>query len=351
MKQECKQYADNCNSCHRAKSRTVLKQGLLKPLPIPQRKWLDLTMDFIQALPPCYRNGRTYKHALVVVDRLSKGCIFEPLMSLEKEEVYEAMNRRVFCVWGLPASMVSDRGSQLVSHLWRRICQRKGVRLKQSSAHHPETDGQTEIMNKAVKTYLRNYIAWTQDDWVDFLPEAEFAKNNQDHAATGVSPFFANHGYHPRSGAEPPTAYEGRGQPEVEAADTIIERTEKVNQFLQDQLAWAQEDYEKHANKHRSPHPEYRVGDLVYVSAKNFASEQPSRSLGMKNAGPWEIIRVINNKAYEVKLPEHLERAGLTPIFHPSKLHLAPTNPYPGQYQDPQPPILITNGDDEDHEE
>jgi hypothetical protein len=73
----------------------------------------------------------------------------------------------------------------------------------------------------------------------------------------------------------------------------------------------------------------------------------------MKNAGPWEIIQVINNKAYEVKLPEHLERAGLTPIFHPSKLHLAPTDPYPGQYQDPQPPILITTGDadDEGHEE
>jgi hypothetical protein len=62
---------------------------------------------------------------------------------------------------------------------------------------------------------------------------------------------------------------------------------------------------------------------------------------------------VINNKAYKVKLPEHLERAGLTPIFHPSKLYLAPTNPYPGQYQDPQPPILITTGDADDkgHEE
>jgi hypothetical protein len=58
--------------CHRAKSRTILKQGLLKPLPIPRRKWLDLSMDFIQDLPPCYRNGRTYRHGMVVVDRLTK---------------------------------------------------------------------------------------------------------------------------------------------------------------------------------------------------------------------------------------------------------------------------------------
>jgi transposase InsO family protein len=353
MKQDCKQYADNCSSCHRAKSRTILKQGLLKSLPIPQRKWVDLSMDFIVDLPPCYRNGRTYRHGMIVVDRLTKGCIFEPLTSLETDEIYEAMNRRVFCTRGLPDSMVSDRGSQLISHLWRRICQRKGVRLKYSSAHHPETDGQTEIINKLIKTYLRNYINWTQDDWVDFFPEAEFAQNNKDHSATGISPFFADFGYHPRSGAEPPTTYEGRPHPDVEAADKILARRQQIEEYLQDQIAWAQEDYEKHANKHRSPHPEYRVGDLVYVNAKHFAAERPSRSLGMKNAGPWEIIRVINNKAYEVKLPEHLERAGLTPIFHPSKLHLAPTNPYPGQYQDPQPPILITTGDadDDGHEE
>jgi hypothetical protein len=59
-------------------------------------------------------------------------------------------------------------------------------------------------------------------------------------------------------------------------------------------------------------------------------AEQPSRSLGIKNAGLWEIIYIINNKAYKVKLLEHLKQAGLTPIFHPLKLHLAPTNPYPG---------------------
>jgi len=127
-----------------------------------------------------------------------------------------------------------------------------------------------------------------------------------------------------------------------------------MRNWLQDQLTWAQEEYTRHANKNRQPHPEYRVGDRVYVDARHFAAERPSRSLGQKYAGPWAIKRVIDNKAYEVDLPDHLTKSGLTSIFHPWKLHLAPSNPYPGQATEPQGPILITEDleDTEDsHEE
>ena len=140
---------------------------------------------------------------MVVVDRLSKEFRAEPLTSLEVEEVFDAMNRRVFSQ-GLPCSIVSDRGSQFVSHLWKRICQRRGVKIKLSSAQHPETDGQTEIYNKLVKNYLRHYIDYLQDDWLDYLPDAELAGNSATHSAIGMSAFFANHGYHPRTGFEPP---------------------------------------------------------------------------------------------------------------------------------------------------
>jgi len=67
--------------------------------------------------------------------------------------------------------------------------------------------------------------------------------------------------------------------------------------------------------------------------------------LGQKYAGPWPIKRVIDNKAYEVELPDYLEKSGLTPIFHPWKLHLAPSDPYPGQELEPQGPILLETAD------
>jgi len=86
------------------------------------------------------------------------------------------------------------------------------------------------------------------------------------------------------------------------------------------------------------------------VDARHFAAECPSRSLGQKYAGPWPIKRVIDNKAYELELPDYLEKSGLTPIFHPWKLHLAPSDPYPGQELEPQGPILITENPDNSDE-
>ena len=66
-----------------------------------------------------------------------------------------------------------------------------------SSAHHPETDGQTKRVNQILEQYLRCTISSQQDDWVDFLPMMEFSYNNSIHASTKVSPFFANYGFYP----------------------------------------------------------------------------------------------------------------------------------------------------------
>ena len=84
---------------------------------------------------------------------------------------------------------------------------------------------------------------------------------------------------------------------------------------------------------------------------QHFASERPSRSLSFKNIGPWKIIRIIDNKAYELVIPDQLKNVGLTPIFHPWKLHLVPSNPFPGQVLPPGPPIAITEYDEEEAHE
>lgn len=270
------------------------------------------------------------------------------------EDLLEALHRRVFSCYGLPKSLVNDQGGQMISKLWQRICKRYGIKSKPSSAHHPETDGQTENASKVMKNYLRAYVRYAQDDWVDFLPDAEFAANNHENASTGMTPFFAELGYHPRSGVEPPESYDKteNRKAELMGADKIIERHEAIRKYLIERITAAQDDQEKHANVNRQPHPEYKIGDMVYVNAKDFTSDRQSRSLSSKNVGPWKIIRNINNKAYELDIPENLRKAGLTPIFHPWKLHLAPSDPFPGQVLTPDPPMLMTSaGEDGEHEE
>lgn len=180
MKEACRRYAANCSICRRAKAYNTQKQGLLASLPVPEGKWTDLSMDFVVDLPKCRRRNRIYENILVVVDRLTKKRIYEPMGPMGTEDLLEAMHRRIFTCYGLPSSIVNDRGGQMVSKLWQRICKRYGIRSKLSSAHHPETDGQTENANKVMKNYLRAYVRYAQDDWVDFLPDAEFAVNNHE---------------------------------------------------------------------------------------------------------------------------------------------------------------------------
>lgn len=170
-----------------------------------------------------------------------------------------------------------------------------------------------------MKNYLRVYVKHTQDDWVDYLLEAEFAVNNHVNVSTGMTSFFADHGYHPRSGIEPPISYDNGtvGRAELLSADQIAARQEAMKKWLIENLTWAQVDQTKYVNNSRAPHPDYKIGDWVYVNTKDFSIEKQSRSLSSKNVGSWKIIRCIDNKAYELDIPEHLKQTGLTAIFHP----------------------------------
>ena len=100
--------------------------------------------------------------------------------------------------------------------------------------------------------------------------------------------FFADNGFHSRTGVEPPQAYqqETSRKAELLTADKMVANQEETVQFLQDQLVWAQEEQAYWANKQRQPHPELNLGDMVYVDARHFASQKDSKSLSMKNAGP-----------------------------------------------------------------
>ena len=351
MKEDCKRYAVNCSTCRRTKAYNTKKQGLLNPLPIPNRKWSDLSVDYVEFLPKSRIRGQIYQHILVIVDRLTKRRLYEPMTSLDTEELVDAMRRRVFSSYGLPISFVNDRGTQLISKMWKRICERYKISIKASTAFHPETDGQTENANKTMKNYLRAFTNYAQDNWADLLPDAEFAANSNVNASTGMTPFFADHGYEPRSGAEPPSTYEGTGRAEILHADDLVRKHEDIRKHLQEQLTWAQEEQARYANRDRQPHPEYKVGDRVYVNAKDLKLKKASKSLSSKNVGPWEIIRVIDNKAYELDIPDHLRKAGLYPVFHPWKLHLAPNNPVPGQILPEEPLIEIDDGDGQTHTE
>lgn len=343
------QYVRNCLTCQRSKPHKEGRHGLLNPLPIPDSYWRSISIDFITPLPPCKYRSRTYRHIMVVVDRLSKKKKFIPLESLDVDTVVQAFIEFIWREEGYPDEVISDRGAQFTSHFWSRLCSRIGTRPKLSTSHHPETDGQTEIANALLKQYLRAYVLYDQSNWVELLPFAEFHVNNTVTASTGVTPFYATKGYHPRSGIEPPTEQPPMGWKaarDSKSADRLLERIDQVKQFLQWNLLWAQDKMEEQANRHRSPAPEYQEGDLVMLDARNVRTRQNNKGLSPKNLGPFKVLESFSGKAYKLDFAGHNELCAIYPVFHPWLLHPVENRPLPGQRQVPQGPVDVDEDGD-----
>jgi transposase InsO family protein len=82
----------------------------------------------------------------------------------------------------------------------KELCSALGIEQNISMAYHPQTDGQVERSHQETITYLRHYVSHLQDDWSDWLPEAEYQYNDKVHTATKETPFYLNYGRHPWKG-------------------------------------------------------------------------------------------------------------------------------------------------------
>ena len=169
-------HVKTCGACQRDKGATQRPFGEAQPLAVPDYQWKDISMDFITHLPPT-RSG--YTSIFVVVDRLSKMVHFLPTVDTASAEDVAALFRdRVFCLHGMPQSIVSDRDVKFTSAFWKELHRLLGVQLNLSTAYHPQTDGQTERMNRVLEDMLRHFVNRQHDDWDQFLATAEFAINN-----------------------------------------------------------------------------------------------------------------------------------------------------------------------------
>ena len=338
LHRDCERFCRNCHTCIRNNTSRLRYQGSLKPLPLPAQRWRDISVDFVG---PCVRSNG-FDCIMVVVDRLSKERHLIPChTSMSALDLAKLFLRNVWKYHGLPDTIVSDRGSLFVSNLWDAVCHRLRIKAQLSTSFHPETDGQTEITNAFMEQFLRKYVDFSQGDWEEWLPMAEFSANNLASSSTGISPFFANKGYHPRMSFGPPrltSRTQSNNQPRLDG-DAFASKMESIMEVLRSNLLAAQAAHEHQANRTRNPAPAYRAGDLVFLDRRNITTDRPMQKLEQRFLGPFQVTQAVNSHAYRLNLPPEMSR--LHNVFHTNLLRLAPTDPVPGQSQQPAPPVSL----------
>ena len=332
-------YVQACPECQRAKSSRHKPYGLLKPLPIADRPWSSLSMDHIEGLPL----SEDLDSILVIVCRLTKQAIFIPTHSTDDApRLAQHFITHVFSKHGLPHDIVSDRGKLFVSNFWTSLCKALHIQSNLSTAYHPETDGQTERINQILEQFLRIYINYLQDNWVSLLPIAEFAYNNTPHSATGVSPFFANKGYHPSLTV---TLSDIPSHKAHSAASDL----KSLHLYLREQIQVANEAYKRHADTHRNPTPVWKPGTQVWLNAKNIKTKRPMKKLDHKKLGPFTIRDQVSSHAYRLDLPESY--SGIHNVFHVSLLEPAHPDPYSTLRNNKPPPVEVEGEEEYEVEE
>lgn len=338
MSKMVRRFCRNCDICGRAHVWRSRKQGLLQPLPIPDRYHSELSIDFMTDLPA--KKEGDPKFMMVIVDRLAKTVTLEAMKSMTAEECAERFIQCHFRFHGFPSALTSDRGSNWISRFWTQLCKILKIEQRLSTSHHPQTDGATERMNQEVLSYLRAYVTYAQFDWVKLLPGAMLAINNRD-TSLGVSPFFLTHGYH----VDPVPTIDNRKSTKTPEgrAKNFINRLQEGTEFAQAAMASTQQRMEEYANRSRRPAESFRTGDHVWLNLKNIETPQLSKKLSWMH-GKYRVIGTPSANVVTLDVP-----TGIFPKFHVDLLKRAHDDPLPSQVRDdPQPPPLIPANEDGD---
>ncbi|KAM7486464.1 hypothetical protein LguiA_002473 [Lonicera macranthoides] len=297
MKRDVERICEKCITCKQVKSK-LKPHGLYTPLPIPSEPWTDISMDFILGLP---RTKRGKDSVFVVVDRFSKMAHFIACHKTDDaSHIADLFFKEIVRLHGMPRTIVSDRDAKFLSYFWKTLWGKLGTKLLFSTTCHPQTDGQTEVVNRTLSTLLRAIIKKNLKLWEDCLPHVEFAYNRFVHSATKYSPFEIVYGFNPLSPLDltPLPLSERVNLDGKKKAELVKQIHEKARLSIERRT----EQYAQQANKGRKKIV-FEPGDWVWLHLRKERFPEHRRSkLLPRGDGPFQVLERINDNAYKLEL-------------------------------------------------
>ena len=156
MKKDISEYVSKCLTCQQVKAEHQVPSGLLNPLPIPQWKWDNITMDSVSSFP---LTQRKHEAVWVIVEKLTKSVRFLPVrLDYSMDRLAELYVNEIVRLHGIPLSIVFNCAPWFTPRFWKELQSAFGTRLNFSAAFHPQTDGQSERVIKVLEDMLRGYV-------------------------------------------------------------------------------------------------------------------------------------------------------------------------------------------------
>lgn len=272
-------------------------------------------MDFVLGLP---RTQRHVDSVFVVVDRFSKMAHFIPCRkTADASHVAALFFKEVVRLHGIPKSITSDRDVKFVSHFWKVLWKRLNTTLQFSSSYHPQTDGQTEVVNRTLGNMIRCIAGDTPKQWDSALPQAEFAYNSMVNRSTGRSPFSVVYTKVLNQSLDLVALPKPRSRTAAELADFVVHTHQEVKHRLES----ANAAYKQAADLHRREQI-FNIGDLVMAHLrKNRLPPGACPKLHDRRIGPFRITHRINDNAYVLDLPADLHISSTFNVSDLSAFH------------------------------
>ena len=192
MSHDIESYCKMCGICTASKDANSKLTGLLHSLPIPDRPWQSIGLDFMGPLP----KSNNFDYLLVVIDRLTSQVHLVPTtMTVTARGIAWLIFKEVMRLHGIPESIVSDRDTKFTSIFWKELHRLMGSKLLMSTVFQLQMDGATKRANRSRAQLLCPVVSNDQRDWSDKCPMVEFAINSSKNSTTGYAPFELTYGY------------------------------------------------------------------------------------------------------------------------------------------------------------
>ena len=288
-------FVKQCDVCQRMKRDFSYKPAPLQTFPVPEQPFSRCGIDIIGPLPP----SEGYHHILTTIDHFTKFAIVSPLVTQKAEEVGRSFVDNVASKFGCPKTLLSDKGLNFTSNLFRNICQTLNIDKITTTSYHPQCNGQTERLNGTLMGFLKPYVNRNQTDWTKYLSLVSFAYNSSKHRITQETPF---------------TLLFGRDPPLLAEFDlkTSINYNEDFNYLegLQQNLFYLHEKTKSLLNKANEVQEDYynrrtkpvtlKEGQLVLLKNEVIPVGK-SKKFVDKFLGPYRISKRFGETTFEIE--------------------------------------------------